>query len=98
MLGSLGRAVESLTNSRRASGVATSISAALLFVEPCKLYMLSRVSITGFIFSRVWFLRSRLVTFGARALDDCIMIGLGRGLRMELFVESKLEIEVFDGT
>jgi hypothetical protein len=91
-------AVESSTNPRRASGEAISISAALLFIEPCKLYMLSRVSITGFIFSRVFFFHSRLVTLGARALDDCMMIGLGRGLRMELSVEPKLEVEVLGGT
>jgi hypothetical protein len=30
-------------------------------------------------------------------LDDCIKIGLGRGLRMELSVELKLETEVLEG-
>lgn len=97
VLDSLGRAVESSTNSRRASGDAISISAALLFIEPCKLYMLSRLSMTGFIFSSTLFLRSRLVILGARALEDCMMTGLGRGFNMELFVEPRLEMEVLEG-
>lgn len=97
MLDSLGSAVESSTNSRRALGEATSISAALLFIEPCRLYMLSRVSMTGFIFSIALVFLSRLVIFGARALEACMMIGLGRGFSMELSVEPKLEMEVLEG-
>jgi hypothetical protein len=85
-------------NSLRASGVAISFSAALLFTEPCKLCMLSLVSIKGFILSSVVTFLSRLVIFGALALEDCMIIGLAQGFRMEVLVDSRLEIEALDGT
>jgi hypothetical protein len=87
VLDSLGRAVVPSTNSRRASGEAVSISAVQLFIDPCKLYMLSRASSTGFIFSAVELFHSRFVIFGARMLDGWLGSGLGRGFRMELSVE-----------
>ena len=98
VLDSVGRAVVPLMNSLRASGVAVSTSAVLLFMEPCKLYMLSLISTRGFIFSSVLCFRSRLVIFGALALEDCMMIGLAQGFRMEVPVDSRLEIEALEGT
>jgi hypothetical protein len=98
VLDSVGRAVVPLINSFRASGVAIPSSAALLFTEPCKLYMLSLISVRGLIFSSVVVVRSLLVIFGALAFEDCMMIGLAQGFRMDVPVDSKLEIEALEGT